>query len=73
MTIATDAGPWIVPAGHAIWLPPYQVHGGQSFGPGAGWGLYLSPVTCRALPPTPRTLARSTAVAGGDPSRGLLA
>lgn len=57
VTIATDAGSWVVPAGHAIWLPPYQVHGGQSFGPGAGWSLYLAQSTCQALPPAPRTVA----------------
>ncbi|GAA4222425.1 helix-turn-helix transcriptional regulator [Sphingomonas endophytica] len=57
VTIATEAGAWVVPAGHAIWLPPYQMHGGQSFGPGAGWSLYVSPAKCAALPETPRTVA----------------
>ncbi|MBR0855911.1 AraC family transcriptional regulator [Bradyrhizobium liaoningense] len=56
VTILTDTGSWLVPAGHAIWLPPYQVHAGQSFGPGAGWSLYVSPDACRALPATPRTV-----------------
>lgn len=57
VTIATDTGSWIVPAGHAIWLPPFHMHGGQSFGLGGGWSLYLSPVACEALPPAPRTVA----------------
>lgn len=56
VTILTDLGAWVVPAGHAIWLPPHQTHGGQSFGPGAGWSLYLNPDACRSLPDRPRTV-----------------
>ncbi|NYZ12553.1 helix-turn-helix transcriptional regulator [Azospirillum sp. RWY-5-1] len=56
VTILTELGAWVVPAGHAIWLPPDQLHGGQSFGPGAGWSVYVAPRACRGLPDRPRTV-----------------
>lgn len=56
VTVRTDLGSWIVPAGHGIWLPPYQLHGGESFGPGAGWSAYIRPEACRRLPTLPRTV-----------------
>lgn len=57
VTILTDLATFVVPAGHAIWLPPQQMHGGRSFGPGAGWSVYLSPAACRMLPAAPRTVS----------------
>lgn len=56
VTILTELGAWVVPAGHAIWLPPRHKHGGQSFGPGIGWSLYITPDVCRSLPDQPRTV-----------------
>jgi len=56
VTISTEAGAWIVPAGHAIWIPPDQLHGGQSFGSGAGWTAYFAPAACGLLPERPRTV-----------------
>ncbi|RBP04525.1 AraC family transcriptional regulator [Roseiarcus fermentans] len=56
VTVLTDIEAWVVPSGHAIWLPPHQLHGGQSFGPGAGWSVYVAPAACRDLPERPRTV-----------------
>src|SRR3954463_11014508 len=57
VTILPAPGPWLVPAGHAIWLPPHQLHGGQSFGPGAGWSVYVAPSACEGLFSQTRTVA----------------
>lgn len=56
VTVRTDQGAWLVPAGHGIWLPPWQPHGGRSFGPGAGWSAYIRPDLCADLPARPRTV-----------------
>lgn len=56
VTVLTDQGAWLVPAGHGIWLPPWQLHGGRSFGPGAGWTAYIRPDRCAELPSAPRTV-----------------
>jgi AraC-like DNA-binding protein len=56
VSVLTDGSAWVVPAGYAIWLPPYQVHGG-SFGPGAGWSVYIAPRACQSLPLQARTVA----------------
>lgn len=57
MTVLTDLGRLVVPAGHGIWLPPHHIHGSQSFGPGSGWSVYIAPSACRSLPTLPRTVA----------------
>lgn len=57
LSILTEGSAWVVPPGHAIWLPPHQIHGGQGFGPGVGWSLYVAPEACRALPALIRIVA----------------
>lgn len=57
VSVLTEGSAWVVPAGYAIWLPPCQMHGGQSFGPGVGWSVYIAPDACQALPIQTRTVA----------------
>lgn len=57
VTVSTASALWVVPAGHGIWLPPDQLHGGQSFGPSTGWSVYIRPDMCGSLPAMPRTIA----------------
>jgi AraC-like DNA-binding protein len=57
VSVLTEGSAWVVPAGYAIWLPPYQMHGGKSFGPGEGWSVYIAPSACQALPTQIRTAA----------------
>jgi len=57
VSILTEGSAWAVPAGHGIWLPPQQMHGGQSFGAGVGWSLYVAPTVCGELPAQTRIVA----------------
>src|SRR3954465_4947285 len=57
VSVLTEGSAWVVPPGYAIWLPPHQVHGGQSFGRGAGWSLYVAPSACERLFLQTRTVA----------------
>jgi len=59
--LAVDAGSsrWVVPATHAVWIPPDVAHGLRSHGPFAGWSVYVAPSACSALPAEPCVLAVS--------------
>ena len=57
LSIGTEAGAWVVPVRHAVWLPPYHVHSGQTHGPFTGWSLYLTRSACTGLPERPYSLA----------------
>lgn len=59
--LSVDAGvsQWVVPATHAVWIPPNVAHGARSHGPFAGWSVYVSPQGCVDLPDTPCILATS--------------
>lgn len=57
MSVSTDAGTWVVPARHAIWVPPHHAHFGRSHGPITGWSLYLAESRCVGLQQKPCTLA----------------
>lgn len=50
---------WVVPATHAVWLPPQTSHGLQSHGPFAGWSVYVAPLACAELPREPFILGTS--------------
>ena len=56
LSVHTPAGWWVVPATHAIWIPPSLEHGARSHGPFRGWSVYVAPDDCAELPETPRTL-----------------
>ncbi|HWP17562.1 MAG TPA: AraC family ligand binding domain-containing protein [Burkholderiaceae bacterium] len=46
--LSVEAGDsrWVVPAGHAVWIPPGVSHAARSHGPFAGWSLYVVPAAC---------------------------
>jgi AraC-like DNA-binding protein/quercetin dioxygenase-like cupin family protein len=52
---------WVVPAIHAIWIPPHVEHSVRSYGPFAGWSVFISEARCRDLPTSPRAI-RTTAL-----------
>ncbi|UYO92431.1 AraC family transcriptional regulator [Pollutimonas sp. M17] len=59
--LSVDAGSsrWVVPATHAVWIPPNVPHGLRSHGPFAGWSLYVAAPACAELPNEPCVLAVS--------------
>lgn len=59
LVVATDEGRWIVPATHAVWVPPHCVHGVRTHGPYAGWSAYVDEVACAQMPAHPFTLRTS--------------
>lgn len=59
LTLGTAAGQWVVPAVHAVWIPPLQVHSGRSHGPFEGWSVYIRPADCRDLPDRPVAMRTS--------------
>lgn len=50
--LSVDAGSshWVVPATHAVWIPPDIAHGLRSHGPFAGWSVYVATTACDRLP-----------------------
>ena len=50
LTVGTDAGIWVLPASHAIWVPPWQRHALRSHGAFEGHSVYVSEQACSALP-----------------------
>lgn len=46
---------WIVPAIHAVWIPPNMLHSSLSHGPFHGWSVFVDEQACARLPTTPRT------------------
>jgi quercetin dioxygenase-like cupin family protein len=50
LSVGLDDGLWIVPAIHAVWLPPHQTHSVRSHGPFQGWGAYVAESACVDLP-----------------------
>lgn len=59
LTMGTDAGAWIVPAGHAVWLPPRHPHYGWTHGAVEGWSCYVAEPACTRLPARPCTIKTS--------------
>lgn len=59
--LSVDAGGsrWVVPATHAVWVPPDVAHGLRSHGPFVGWSLYVAASDCVDLPAAPRVMAMS--------------
>jgi AraC-like DNA-binding protein len=53
LSLDIEDGVWIVPAIHAVWLPPHYPHGGRSHGPFHGWSAYVAPAACQDLPERP--------------------
>ncbi len=59
LTIGVDAGHWVVPAVHAVWLPPHCPHELSSHGPFNGWSAYIAESACARMPGEPRVLSAS--------------
>ena len=55
-----DDSVWLVPAMHAVWLPPHQVHSGSAHGPFHGWSAYVAEAACADLPQRPCTIRTSS-------------
>jgi AraC-like DNA-binding protein len=56
ISVGLDDGIWIVPAIHAVWMPPHQPHSVRSHGPFQGWGAYVAESACKDLPQQACTL-----------------
>lgn len=56
LSVQLDDGMWIVPAIHAVWMPPHAMHSIRSHGPFHGWGAYVAESACADLPQKPCTL-----------------
>ena len=59
LSVGVEGGVWIVPAIHAVWLPPHHLHSGRSHGPFHGWSAYVAEEACRDLPDRPCTIRTS--------------
>lgn len=59
VSVQADLKRWVVPATHAVWIPPDLLHSLRSHGPFAGWSLYLAPLACGGMPEEPCVLAMS--------------
>ncbi|MBA8876564.1 AraC family transcriptional regulator [Phyllobacterium myrsinacearum] len=59
LTVGTEAGQWVVPAIHAVWIPPHHRHSLRSHGPYFGWSVYVAEPECAMLPAVPCTLRSS--------------
>ncbi|KUZ11192.1 AraC family transcriptional regulator [Burkholderia diffusa] len=59
LTIGLDDQDWVVPAIHAIWIPPHCRHSLRSFGPISGWSAFVAEARCAVLPATPRAIRAS--------------
>ncbi|MDH7795106.1 MULTISPECIES: helix-turn-helix transcriptional regulator [unclassified Beijerinckia] len=59
LTVGVVDSVWIVPAIHAVWLPPYHEHWAASHGSFEGWSVYIAESLCLDLPKTPRALRTS--------------
>ena len=50
LTVGTDAGLWVVPASHAVWVPPHHRHSLRSHGPFDGSSVSVAESACADLP-----------------------
>jgi hypothetical protein len=42
LSVGVESGVWVIPAIHAVWLPPHHVHSARSHGPFNGWSAYIA-------------------------------
>jgi AraC-like DNA-binding protein len=61
VSVGLDKQQWVVPAIHAIWIPPHCVHSVRSYGPFSGWSVFIAEHRCASLPREPRAI-RTTAL-----------
>ena len=56
VSVGLDKHQWVVPAIHAIWIPPHYVHSVRSHGPFSGWSVFITEARCEDLPREPRAI-----------------
>jgi AraC-like DNA-binding protein len=56
LSVSVEDAMWLVPAIHAVWLPPRHVHAVASHGPFSGWSVYVEQQACVDLPARPCTI-----------------
>ncbi len=66
LTVATEAGTWVVPPQQAVWVPAAMRHAVSSHGPVSLRFLYVHPEAARDLPP------RCQVIAAGELLRALI-
>ncbi|MFT0544899.1 AraC family transcriptional regulator [Allopusillimonas ginsengisoli] len=59
LSVDAGHGRWVVPAIHAVWIPPNVPHGIRSHGSFSGWSVYIAAPACIELPAEPCILAVS--------------
>ncbi|OXC79634.1 AraC family transcriptional regulator [Caballeronia sordidicola] len=59
LSVGTGDSQWVVPAIHAVWLPPERAHSVRSHGAFAGWSVYVTESACADLPDEPCTIRTS--------------
>lgn len=59
LSVRVEDAIWIVPAIHAVWLPPHTIHSAGSRGPFSGWSAYIAAEACADLPDRPCTMRTS--------------
>lgn len=53
LSVGFESAVWVVPATHAVWLPPHHIHSARSHGPFHGWSAYVAEAACTQLPKSP--------------------
>jgi AraC-like DNA-binding protein len=53
LTVGLETGVWVVPATHAVWVPPYRLHWARSHGLFSGYAVYVAHDSCADLPAQP--------------------
>ncbi|WCM29061.1 helix-turn-helix transcriptional regulator [Sphingomonas sp. QA11] len=59
ISVGTEKGVWVVPATHAVWLPPHEPHWARSHGAMDGWTVYVAEDACAGLPREASTIRTS--------------
>jgi AraC-like DNA-binding protein len=59
LSVGVDNQQWVVPAIHAVWIPPHRPHALRSHGAYSGWSVYLEESACAPLPAEPCTMRMS--------------
>lgn len=59
LSVQTLADWWVLPATHAIWVPPHTSHAVRSHGAFQGWSIYIAEDLCKQMPPRPQVVRTS--------------
>lgn len=57
LTVITDVGRWLVPSGHALWVPAVTPHSVEILGQARLYSLFITPNAVTGLPETPRVVS----------------